>query len=253
MRRVLGILVVVAVLAAGCTINRDIMFKTPVDYEFAPPPDSVERYFRIQPNDFLQFRLFANDGFRMIDLITEEGQRNMQNRNQFTYLVDYDGKVKLPLVNWVPLGGMTLRQAELYLQEKYSEFYNRPFVMLQVMNRRVVVFPGGGGDARVVNLDNNNTTVAEVLAQAGGLAKRGDARRVKLFRRGPDGKRIVYQFDLSDIEGLKYADIVVQGDDIVYVHPNPEIAREVLYDLNPLIALLTTLVLVLGLVEAVKN
>jgi polysaccharide export outer membrane protein len=177
----------------------------------------------------------------------------MQNRNQFTYLVDYDGKVKLPLVNWVPLGGMTLRQAELYLQEKYSEFYNRPFVMLQVMNRRVVVFPGGGGDAKVVNLDNNNTTVAEVLAQAGGLAKRGDARRVKLFRRGPDGKRIVYQFDLSDIEGLKYADIVVQGDDIVYVHPNPEIAREVLYDINPIITLLTTLVLVLGLVQAVKN
>jgi hypothetical protein len=60
-------------------------------------------------------------------------------------------------------------------------------------------------------------------------------------------------FDLSDIEGLKHADMVIQGDDIVYVHPNPEIAREVLYDINPLIALLTTVVLVLGLVQAFQN
>ncbi len=253
MRKVLGILVVLALFGAGCTINRDVMFKTPVDYEFAPPPDSMERAFRIQPNDFLQFRLFANDGFKMIDLITEEGQRNLQNRNQFMYLCDFDGLVKLPLVGRVPLGGKTLREAEIYLQDRYSEYYNRPFVMLQVMNRRVVVFPGGGGDAKVINLENNNTTLAEVIAQAGGLAKRGDARKIMLFRKDANGQRIVYNFDLSDIEGLKYADVVVQGYDIVYVHPNPEIAREVLYDLNPLIALLTTIVLVLGIVQAYKN
>ena len=39
------------------------------------------------------------------------------------------------------------------------------------------------------------------------------------------GKRLVYQFDLSDIDGLKYADMVMQGDDVVYVQPNPDIAR----------------------------
>jgi len=252
MGRVLGILIVLMALASGCTINRDIMFKTPVDYQFAELPDTVQRAFRIQPNDFLQFRLFANDGFKMIDLITEEGNRNLQNRNTFTYLCDFDGQVKLPLVGRVPLVGKTLREAEVYLEGLYAEYYHRPFIMLNIINRRVVVFPGGGGDAKVINLDNNNTTLTEVLGQAGGLAKRGDARRVKLFRRKPGGGREVFQFDLSDIEGLKYADMVIQGDDIVYVHPNPEIAREVLYDINPIIALLTTLVLVLGLVQAYK-
>jgi polysaccharide export outer membrane protein len=139
------------------------------------------------------------------------------------------------------------------LEGLYAEYYHRPFIMLNIINRRVVVFPGGGGDAKVINLDNNNTTLTEVLAQAGGLAKRGDARKVKLFRRRPEGGRDVFMFDLSDIEGLKHADMVIQGDDIVYVHPNPEIAREVLYDINPLIALLTTVVLVLGLVQAFQN
>ncbi|MFN3875089.1 MAG: SLBB domain-containing protein, partial [Flavobacteriales bacterium] len=126
----------------------------------------------------------------------------------------------------------------------------RPFVQLMVTNRRVVVFPGEGGAARVVMLENNNTTLLEALAQAGGMASRGDARRVKLFRHNADGTRTVYQFDMSKIDGLPYADIVLQGDDVIYVQPNPEIAREALQDLTPIITLLTSIVLVIGVARS---
>jgi len=122
-----------------------------------------------------------------------------------------------------------------------------------VANRRVVVFPGEGGDARVITLENNNTTLLEVMGLAGGMAKRGDARHVKLFRHHPDGTRTVHEFDLSDIDGMRYADIVMQGDDVVYVQPNPEIAREILNDLVPVITLLTSIVLVIGVVQGLQN
>lgn len=244
-----SLMVALIVAASGCTINRDIMFKTPVDHVFDTPPDSVGKAFRIQPNDMLTFRLFANDGFRMIDLVDEQqGGRNL-NRMSFNYLVDWDGTAKLPLLGPVKVSNFTVRQAELYLETAYAKFYERPFVQLFVNNRRVVVFPGGGGDARVVPLENTNTTLMEALAEAGGLAKRGDARRVKVFRRKPEGGRHVYQFDLSDISGLKNADMVMQADDIVYVHPNPELAREVISDLTPIITLLTSTVLVIGIVR----
>ncbi len=36
----------------------------------------------------------------------------------------------------------------------------------------------------------------------------------------------------------------MQGDDVVYVQPNPEIAREVLADLTPLVTLLSSILLV---------
>ncbi len=240
-----------AVLFSGCTINRDIMFKTPTDLVYEQMPDTTSRELVINSNDILQFRLFANDGFKMIDLISEGAGREAQfmNRMIFNYTVEFDGKVKLPLLGRIHIGGMTIRQAELELEEKYTQFYNRPFVQLMVINRRVVVFPGGGGDAKVVQLDNNNTTLLEVLAMAGGMSRRGDARKVKLFRQDLTGKRLVYQFDLSTIEGLKYADIVMQGDDVVYVQPNPELARELLTDLTPVITLLTSIVLVIGIVR----
>ena len=125
-------------------------------------------------------------------------------------------------------------------------------MLLTVNNRRVVVFPGGGGDAKIIPLDNNNTTLLEALASAGGLAKRGNAKEVKLFRRQIGGGRKVYQFDLSQIANLKYADIVMQADDVVYVQPNTELARGLLTDITPLITLLTTTFLVIGIVRSIK-
>jgi polysaccharide export outer membrane protein len=245
--------VALVALVSGCTINRDIMFKTPTDYQFSTMPDSLDPQFRIQANDYLEFRLFANDGFKMIDIVSEEATsaRNIQ-RSTFRYLVEWDGLVKLPLIGRQPLAGMTMREAETFLEGIYVRYYNRPFVQLSITNRRVIVFPGGGGDARVVGLDNNSTTLLEVIAQAGGVAKRGNSSHVKLFRK-VNGQRKVFEFDLSDIEGLKYGDLVMQGDDVVYVQPNPELAREVLNDITPLITLLTTTLLVIGIVKGFSN
>jgi hypothetical protein len=48
---------------------------------------------------------------------------------------------------------------------------------------------------------------------------------------------------------LQYADIVMQGDDVVYVQPNPDLAREALQDLTPVITLLTSILLVIGIVR----
>lgn len=233
---------------SGCTINRDIMFKTPRDHEFDTFVDSSARQIKIQPNDVIQFRLFANDGFKLIDLVTEGAGREVMwmNRMVATYLVEHDGMAKLPLLNRVPVAGMTMREAELDLEARYERYYNRPFVQMQIVNRRVVVFPGGGGDARIVPLENNATTLLEVLAMAGGVSARGDARRVKLFRLDNDGRRKVYQFDMSDIDGVRYADIVMQGDDVLYVQPNPELARGALRDLTPIVTLLTTVLLAIS-------
>ncbi|MBP8822939.1 MAG: polysaccharide biosynthesis/export family protein [Flavobacteriales bacterium] len=241
-----------ALMFTGCAINRDIMFKTPRDYQFDTASDTLDRQFKIQPDDVLSFRMYANDGFKMVDMVNEENlSMTSANRIQFSYLVHPDGQAKLPVVGYVPVAGLSIREAEMALEQRYSTYYQKPFVLLSVSNRRVVVFPGGGGDAKVVMLENNNTSLLEVLARAGGIAKRGDARRVKLFRKDGEQRKI-FEFDLSDIDNLKYADMVMQADDVVYVQPNAEIARGILQEVTPLITLLTSAVLVLGIIQTFK-
>ena len=46
--------------------------------------------------------------------------------------------------------------------------------------------------------------------------------------------------------------VVMQADDVVYVQPNAELARGILQEVTPLITLLTTTILVVGIVQSLK-
>ncbi len=249
-RRLL-VLALFALSLPGCYINSNIMLRTDRNYVFDSIPDTVGRAYKISPNDIINFRLFANDGFRLIDIASgldnDQGNRAMF-RNFMSDLVEGDGTAKLPILGKVPLSGLTVREAEFKLETMYSEFYVKPFVQVQVTNKRVIVFPGGGGNAAVITLENNNTTLMEVLAMAGGIAQRGRAARIKVIRK-IDNVRHVYLVDLSTIEGIRHADMIVQANDYIYVEPVPQIANEILRDVAPIISLLTSAVLIYTVVQ----
>ena len=243
----------VVILFTGCTINRDIMFKTGDDFDFSPLVELESSGYKIAPNDMLSFQLFSNKGQRLNQMTaggTGGGSTGNANANQQlmnmnqqggrTYLVKPDGLVELPELGDIRLEGLTIEEAELLLEEAYSSFYNDPFVMLRVQNNRVYIFPGEAGRASVVTLQNMNTTLLEVLAMSGGMGSRANASQVKLIRKTEKGNE-VYKMDLSTIEGLDAANTVVQAYDIIYVEPLPMLARETTESLTPITSLISTL------------
>jgi polysaccharide export outer membrane protein len=121
-------------------------------------------------------------------------------------------------------------------------------VQVQVQNKRIVVFPGNGSNAVVLTLENNNTTLMEAIAMAGGITQRGRAAKIKLIRK-VDGERKVYLIDLSTIDGLKYVDMIVQANDYIYVEPVPQIGNEILRDVAPIVSLITSAVLIYTVVQ----
>lgn len=249
-RRIL-LVALIAFLFSGCFINSNLMLKTDKNFVFDSIPDTVDRAYKISPNDIINFRLYANDGFRLIDIASglenDAGSRAMM-RTFISYLVEADGTTKLPILGKVPLAGLTIREAEFKLETMYSDFYVKPFVQIQVTNKRVIVFPGGGGNAIVITLENNNTTLMEALAMAGGIAPRGRAAKIKVIRK-IDGVRHVYLVDLSTIEGLKHTDMIVQANDYIYVEPVPQIGSEIVRDIAPIVSLITSAVLVYTVIQ----
>lgn len=234
------------VLISSCTINKNVMFKTDTDYEFDTLDDTTTTNFLISPNDEILFRLFSNEGARLIEMTAgiTEGVQNRAILPSFTYTVQPDGMLELPEVGFVMLAGMTIQEAQLHLEELYAEFYKRPFAQLQIVNNRAIVFSGEGGNARVVPLQNQNMTLIEVLAMAGGVAQRGNASKVKLIRRYDDKPYDVFMMDLSTIEGIQHANMIVQANDVIYVEPVPEIAREILQDISPIVTIISNLALI---------
>lgn len=250
-------LIILGIVQTSCNINNDLMLKTPHDYEFDSIPENATSDYTIATNDILELRLYANDGFLIIDISSGtsdlSGDRAMQSvgRNFITYLVEESGEVKLPMVDYIPLAGLTIKEAQDYLEDLYSEFYINPYINLTVINKRVIVFPGSGGSAKVIPIQNNNTTLIETLASAGGITPRGKAKKVKLIR-DVNNERHVYLIDLSTIEGIKHADMIVQANDIIYVEPVPQLAREILQEVTPIVSLLSSVFIIYVTINNLK-
>jgi len=231
------------------------MLQTPKEFKYSTMSDSASLLYKISTNDILNFRIYSNDGFKLINLSTitnGEGGSSAQGMGEQPYLVEFDGTVKLPVLGRTLLKGMTLRESELFLEQKYSEYYNKPFVLLKITNRRVTVFPGEPGQAKVIPLLYENTTLMEALAIAGGISRNGKAKKIKLIR-GNLSNPEVYLIDLSTIDGMKQSDMVLQANDIIYVEPRKNVPTEILREISPFLSVLTTLYLIIRLTTLVKQ
>jgi polysaccharide biosynthesis/export protein len=240
---------------SGCGwLNPNIMLKTPKDFQYTKFSDSVNnKEYRISPNDLIEFSLYSNEGFKLVDL-TSLNSANMGYRfeNDISYLVETDGFCKLPILGKVKLAGLTIKETEMLLEEKYSSFYIKPFIIIKILNKRVIIFPGSAGDAKVIPLENKNTTLIEVIALAGGIADEGKAKQVKLIRENNE-KFDVYLIDLSKIQGIKQANMVVQANDIIYIEPRKKISSKIVQELAPVISILTSLFVVITYSRAITN
>ncbi|MCX7728213.1 MAG: polysaccharide biosynthesis/export family protein [Bacteroidia bacterium] len=221
----------------SCKVLRpNLMLQTPPGYKFAALNDSLSHIsYILSPNDIINFQIYTNDGFKMVDVINN-AQSNYFVKAEAT--IDMDGTLKMPMIGRVKITGLTLAEAEKKLETLYSEYYIKPFVRLSVNNKRVIVFPGNNAVAKVIPLQNNNTTVLEAIAMAGGIPEDGKAYKVKLIRTLPNGQSLVYLMDLSTIDGLSYGQTTVLANDIIYVEPRYRPVQAIVRDITPLLSLL---------------
>jgi polysaccharide biosynthesis/export protein len=242
--RYLFILLTSLITFSSCKIFRsNLMLKTPKDFSYDQLVDSVSRLdYKIASNDVIVYRLFTNNGFKLINL-TSEG--NAVFRNDIDVIVESDGSIKMPLLGSIEIAGLTIKEAEKLLETKYSELYVNPYVNLRISNKRIIIFPGNGGQAKVLPLSNNNTTVMEALASAGGILEDGKAFKVKLIRNNPDPtqKPFVYLMDLSRIEGISAGKSIVQAGDIIYVEPRYRPLATLSKEVTPLLTLVTSVLI----------
>ncbi|MCG8575563.1 MAG: polysaccharide biosynthesis/export family protein [Flavobacteriales bacterium] len=265
MRKRNGLLILMAgmvILLNSCGINSNLMLKTPNDYDkFADELTLIDTTnkskseYVLDVNDIFQLRFFTNDGIKVLDISSSTDGSGAQAQlfnpnNSLSYVIQKDSTVKIPVLDSVNLVGMTIREAEEFLEEQYSAHYIDPFVQISVTNRRVIVFPGNGGEAQVLYLANNNTTLMEAIALAGGITERGRASKIKLIRKNDDGMRDVYLIDLSTIEGIAYTDVTVRANDFIYVEPVPQLGREILRELAPIISLITSGAVVISVITS---
>lgn len=239
-------LFVAALLLQSCGVNSNVMLKAPkgehANIDSLPLRPNVE--YKIGTEDKIIFSISTNDGTKLIESLSNVSDKGLNAGFSPEFIVRPDSTVDFPVIGKVLVAGLTLPECEKKLAAEFSKTYQSPFVQVRITNQRVIVFPGGGGDAKVIPLLNSNTTLMEAIAQAGGIPDRGNASIVKLMRK-ENGVRKVYTIDLSTEEGLKYTDVVLQANDYVYVEPNPQIGREIVKEAAPIVSLFASMLIVI--------
>ncbi|MFA5196601.1 MAG: polysaccharide biosynthesis/export family protein, partial [Bacteroidales bacterium] len=135
MKRLLLLLITILFIS-GCKIFTPYQMLRQGKYPVSEFQDTLNsKEYLIAPNDELKMVIFSNNGEKVIDPVSSGSGSQLQSG--ISFMVEFDGQVKLPILDRVKIAGLTLRQAEDLLQERYSKYFNNPYVQLKVTNNRV--------------------------------------------------------------------------------------------------------------------
>jgi polysaccharide export outer membrane protein len=130
-----------------------------------------------------------------------------------------DGKISVPLIDEVQAAGLTPMELQNLLLEKFRPFLAVPKVSVSIreVNSRKVYVIGQVGHAGTFHI-NNNTTVLQVLTDAGGLRDYANPKKIYVMRT-VNGKPVKFPFHYDAVlKGQHYEEnITLQPGDTIVV------------------------------------
>jgi polysaccharide export outer membrane protein len=130
-----------------------------------------------------------------------------------------DGKISVPLIDEVQAAGLTPMELQNVLLEKFRPFLAVPkvSVSLREVNSRKVYVIGQVNHTGTFHI-NNNTTVLQVLTDAGGLKDYANPKKIYIMRT-VNGKPVKFPFHYDAVlKGQHYEEnITLQPGDTIVV------------------------------------
>jgi len=141
--------------------------------------------YTLQPLDLLRIVVFQEP-----DL-----ERQVRISQEYT--------VNLPLIGLIDLSGKSVRQTEEIIRARYdADYLKNPQITITVLEytpRTVQVVGAINQPGAIAFTPEQQMTIMEAIAKAGGQSRVADIRRVNLTRQTADGKTETYTINLDDI------------------------------------------------------
>jgi len=167
------------------------------------------------------------------------------------YLVDVEGKINMPLVGKIKVGGLTTQEARDTISEHLSRFLKSPIINVRVSNFRFSVL-GEVNNAGTYSVGYENVNLLEALGQAGDLTKYGNRENILVIRQ-TDGKRRYGRVNLHQREVFNSPFFYVEQGDVIYVEPLPAKVGDTADGTTKVLDWALPIVSVLGLLASIFN
>jgi len=212
-------------------LNRTQTLKqTPATTEALTQLNNMQFEYKILPHDRISVIVYKHPELSTANLNSMQQERGL--------LVNSRGDLRLPLIKNIHLQGLTQTEAEDHLEEAFSTYLKHPDIQIEVLNKRAYVV----GEVRrpgEIPLVNERLTLLQILAKAGDVTNEADRKSILIMRGGGSSKVHTEVVNLTDVNSLRTANLMIKPNDIVYVMPNKMKAFNTrVQEINPLFELI---------------
>lgn len=177
---------------------------------------------KISPNDVLRISISSEN---------LEASQLYSNPPQFTetreslifkgYRVDNEGYISYQSLGKIYALEKTTSELAKYIYDKITElgYLSDPKVDVKVLNLNFTIL-GEVKNPGKYNYDEDNLNILEAIGMAGDLTILGNRKNIKLIREKFDGKKTVFEIDLTGTEFFANEAFQISSGDILIVNPN---------------------------------
>jgi len=261
----LNVVLICSILVSACAARRenslfnaasDVMTDTIRHVYVVNDQGISDDYYKIKVDDQLAIRNVQNPEFGATGVPvnspstvrTQQAQSGNVN-NVLSYPVELDGTVNLPAIGKVHVAGLSRRAATEKIQDLYKKnLLKDPIIELSIVNLKVTLL-GEFSKQGNFYIEKENTTLIDVIGEAGGITKVADPKTLKIIRGDKSNPELIY-VNLNDINSLASKKLVLQNNDIITLQQTKRAAAsEKLLSFNnivqPLLVVVNLAVLVL--------
>ncbi|MDQ0640890.1 polysaccharide export outer membrane protein [Pedobacter sp. W3I1] len=225
--------IIILSIVSGCTVRKqhslfnapsDIVTDTIKQVYVVNDQGISDAYYKIKVSDQLAIRNVQNpefgatSGTNLSGSSTSNAVATGNGQNTLSYPVEPDGMVNLPAIGKVEVIGLTRREAALKIQDIYKQkLLKDPIIDLTVVNLKVTLLGEFSKQGNFL-LEKDNTSLIEIIGEAGGITKTADPKTLKIIRGDRSHPEIIY-VNLTDINSLASKKLILQNNDIIVLQP----------------------------------
>lgn len=200
-------------------------------------PEKIDKHagIVIQPKDMLSIavssrnpELVAMFNLSLVQYTpgTEMGGAGGGQQRMLGYVVDNNGCIDFPVLGTLKVAGLTRWElAELIKTRLLKDgLLTDAVVTVEFMNFKVSVL-GEVNHPDTYTIQGDKVTILQALSLAGDLTIYGVRENVSVIRES-NGERTFYQVNLCDVDLFKSPAYYLQQNDVIYVEPSAERARQ---------------------------
>lgn len=173
--------------------------------------ENIQFEYKIQPHDRVSLVVYKHPDLSTSTINSQQQERGL--------LVNSRGEIRIPLIKSIKVSGLTQTEAEDAIENALQVYIKQPDVQVEVLNKRAYII-GEVKNPGEIELLNERLTLLQIIAKAGDLTDEANRKSILILRGGERSQVKTEVVNLTDINSLKMANLMIKPNDIVYVTPN---------------------------------